>query len=205
MPLVHFHLSQVPLCVFNNPYFKDTSLLKGTLIWPNDTVSGLDVVPLYINVVLLQVKCRDCLKETESSFHVVGLKCGECGSYNTVRCGNEEIPEDEGGQEGAVGGGVGVVPFLEMWRIIQNARRRLAGQDREAGEGEEGEVGEDEESTHDVERYICVHCITSKLYYLINHVAYILLTESVYNVLCNAVRVSLTQEMTFNPTTNTQY
>ena len=114
------------------------------------------------------MKCRDCLKETETSFHVVGLKCGECGSYNTVRCGNEEIPEDEGGQEGAVGGGVGVVPFLEMWRIIQNARRRLAGQDREvgeAGEGEEEGVGEDEEedeeSTHDVERYICVHC---KLY-----------------------------------------
>ena len=29
-------------------------------------------------------------------FHVVGLKCTNesCGSYNTVRCGNEEIPQD---------------------------------------------------------------------------------------------------------------
>lgn len=29
---------------------------------------------------------------------MVGFKCSECGSYNTVRCGNEEIPEcPEGG------------------------------------------------------------------------------------------------------------
>lgn len=41
-----------------------------------------------------KVKCRDCHKETAAVFHIIGLKCGGCGSYNTVRCGNEEIPED---------------------------------------------------------------------------------------------------------------
>ncbi len=25
---------------------------------------------------------------------MVGFKCAECDSYNTVRCGTEEIPED---------------------------------------------------------------------------------------------------------------
>ena len=42
------------------------------------------------------MSCRDCHEETETVFHVVGLKCMKenCGSYNTVRCGNEEIPQD---------------------------------------------------------------------------------------------------------------
>ena len=43
------------------------------------------------------MKCRDCSRETETDFHIVGLKCTNCGSYNTVRCGNGEIPEDQGG------------------------------------------------------------------------------------------------------------
>ena len=38
--------------------------------------------------------CRDCHTETKTIFHVVGLKCLQCGAYNTVRCGNEEIPVD---------------------------------------------------------------------------------------------------------------
>ena len=46
---------------------------------------------------LPQVSCRDCHKESETLFHVVGFKCSECGSYNTVRCGNEEIPQDPAG------------------------------------------------------------------------------------------------------------
>ena len=32
------------------------------------------------------------LQTTTTQFHVVGLKCGSCGSYNTSRSGNEEIP-----------------------------------------------------------------------------------------------------------------
>jgi len=29
------------------------------------------------------ILCRDCNKSSTSVFHIVGLKCGECGSYNT--------------------------------------------------------------------------------------------------------------------------
>jgi len=31
------------------------------------------------------IQCRDCLKPTLSPFHIMGMKCGDCGSYNTVR------------------------------------------------------------------------------------------------------------------------
>jgi len=31
------------------------------------------------------IQCRDCLKTSLTIFHILGLKCGECGGYNTVR------------------------------------------------------------------------------------------------------------------------
>ncbi|XP_015776266.1 PREDICTED: RING finger and CHY zinc finger domain-containing protein 1-like [Acropora digitifera] len=40
----------------------------------------------------LQILCRDCHKESRVRFHVVGLKCMECGSYNTSREGEEGVP-----------------------------------------------------------------------------------------------------------------
>lgn len=30
-----------------------------------------------------EVLCKDCSKSSKAGFHVVGMKCGECGSYNT--------------------------------------------------------------------------------------------------------------------------
>ena len=41
-----------------------------------------------------QILCRDCHQESTTGFHIIGLKCEHCSSYNTVRCGNEEVPED---------------------------------------------------------------------------------------------------------------
>ena len=38
--------------------------------------------------------CSDCHKESDAVFHILGLKCTNCKSYNTVRNGNEEIPQD---------------------------------------------------------------------------------------------------------------
>jgi len=32
-----------------------------------------------------KIKCRDCLQTSLSSFHILGIKCTSCGSYNTVR------------------------------------------------------------------------------------------------------------------------
>jgi len=46
------------------------------------------------------IQCRDCSKPSLSLFHILGMKCGECGSYNTVRArgplvrrGGEMLPD----------------------------------------------------------------------------------------------------------------
>lgn len=33
--------------------------------------------------VILDIFCNECNKKSKTKYHVVGLKCGECGSYNT--------------------------------------------------------------------------------------------------------------------------
>lgn len=40
----------------------------------------------------VKVLCSDCHKETENIFHVIGIKCLNCGGYNTRRIGNEPSP-----------------------------------------------------------------------------------------------------------------
>lgn len=37
--------------------------------------------------------CADCHERSSCVFHVVGLKCGACGGYNTARTGNESAPD----------------------------------------------------------------------------------------------------------------
>ena len=96
-----------------------------------------------------QVQCRDCREESQTDFHVVGFKCGNCGSYNTVRCGSEELPEDRGGAgEGAegegeaegeeAGGGGGAMRMINALLEIARVRREMRQQQR----GEEGEEDE---------------------------------------------------------------
>ena len=51
---------------------------------------------LAVHIVLCaqpQISCHDCLAKSDTSFHDIGLKCASCGSYNTVRCGHEELPK----------------------------------------------------------------------------------------------------------------
>jgi len=38
---------------------------------------------------LVNVLCRDCHTESKVAFHVLGLKCHPCGSYNTARIGGD--------------------------------------------------------------------------------------------------------------------
>jgi len=38
----------------------------------------------YLNL-LAAIQCRDCFKPSLSQFHILGMKCDKCGSYNTVR------------------------------------------------------------------------------------------------------------------------
>ena len=101
-----------------------------------------------VRYLLLQVKCRDCTQETDTHFHVVGLKCANCGSYNTVRCGSEEIPEDHG--EGEEGEGVRPGHVLqEMLRMIREMRQRYRDLARAGGEAANREEEEEEEAEHE--------------------------------------------------------
>ncbi|KAK3089294.1 hypothetical protein FSP39_002467 [Pinctada imbricata] len=47
----------------------------------------------------VQILCKDCHKESRVLFHVVGLKCQHCGSYNTCRAAEPEGAEDPSSSE----------------------------------------------------------------------------------------------------------
>jgi len=48
------------------------------------------------------ILCRDCHKESELVFHVIGLKCKECGSYNTCRSeAPAKCPRNQENQSGS--------------------------------------------------------------------------------------------------------
>ncbi len=85
--------------------------------------------------VVSQVKCRDCNKETETVYHIIGLKCTDCNSYNTVRSGSEEIPED------AVP--VRIQEFMEQ----QGRNRNNNGQEDEEEEEVDDENNEQEDAS----------------------------------------------------------
>ena len=42
----------------------------------------------------VKILCNDCHKETEVKYHIIGMKCMDCASYNTRRIGDEEPPSD---------------------------------------------------------------------------------------------------------------
>lgn len=39
------------------------------------------------------ILCRDCHQVSQTAFHVLGLKCLPCGSYNTCRSANPNLPQ----------------------------------------------------------------------------------------------------------------
>lgn len=49
-------------------------------------------MPADYNNFNVTILCRDCHKESKVRFHILGLKCMECGSYNTSKEGEEGIP-----------------------------------------------------------------------------------------------------------------
>jgi len=62
------------------------SMIAMTEIWKiydkeiEDTPMPDDYAELFA-----RIQCRDCFESSLSTFHILGIKCGECGSYNTVR------------------------------------------------------------------------------------------------------------------------
>ena len=59
---------------------------------------------------------------------MIGLKCSSCGSYNTVRSGNEEVPEDPN-------------PAVGLLNIIRQRMRRRAREHQDQEHSQEEETG----------------------------------------------------------------
>lgn len=55
-------------------------------IWEEvDKIIAQTPMPDMVEVPIVKILCRDCHKMSEVPFHVFGLKCVECGSYNTCQ------------------------------------------------------------------------------------------------------------------------
>lgn len=52
----------------------------------------------------VDILCKDCHEESTVKFHVVGLKCLNCGSYNTCRVKGSPSPADPETLDEAAGG-----------------------------------------------------------------------------------------------------
>ncbi|KAL5022067.1 hypothetical protein ScPMuIL_001222 [Solemya velum] len=74
-------------------------------------------MPVEYRNTYVQILCKDCHKESRVLFHVIGMKCTSCGSYNTCRTGGDddfdsdeaEDKREEGGGDAAAGGDPTVV------------------------------------------------------------------------------------------------
>ncbi|KAK5647491.1 hypothetical protein RI129_002383 [Pyrocoelia pectoralis] len=70
-----------------------TSLMDMTQLWKylDNEVAHTPMPPEYSNY-MADILCKDCHKESTVKFHVVGLKCTQCGSYNTCRIKGPPCP-----------------------------------------------------------------------------------------------------------------
>jgi len=65
------------------------SLFNRDLEWERlDWEVKRNKVPHELRHRFVQTYCRDCQAKTEAPYHMVGLKCGKCGSYNTAQDGD---------------------------------------------------------------------------------------------------------------------
>ncbi|KAK0095555.1 hypothetical protein PV326_008023 [Microctonus aethiopoides] len=80
------------------------SLLDMTEVWEflDVEVSHKPMPPEYKDYKA-EILCKDCHEESTVKFHVVGLKCLNCGSYNTCRIKGSSCP-DRDSLDGAAGG-----------------------------------------------------------------------------------------------------
>ena len=76
------------------------SLTDFEFLWRqlDEEVALTPMPPEYANM-MVRILCNDCHAEGETNFHIVGLKCKACGSYNTRQIagadGGAELAEEE--------------------------------------------------------------------------------------------------------------
>merc|ERR1711892_258752 len=61
------------------------SMMDMTDVWKiyDKEISETPMPEEYVDLYAA-IQCRDCFKPSLSRFHILGMKCIECGSYNTV-------------------------------------------------------------------------------------------------------------------------
>ncbi|CAB4011791.1 RING finger and CHY zinc finger domain-containing 1 [Paramuricea clavata] len=69
------------------------SLVDMSSTWSklDSTIAQTPMPPEYANMDV-RVLCCDCHKYSMVKFHIIALKCGECGSYNTCRDDDGNAP-----------------------------------------------------------------------------------------------------------------
>ncbi|KAF0308457.1 RING finger and CHY zinc finger domain-containing protein 1 [Amphibalanus amphitrite] len=84
-------LFSCPLC--------NVSMLEMQPVWRElDKAVQQTAMPSQYRHLLASVLCRDCQATSVAPFHVVGLKCAQCGSYNTARSGGPMYRRGNGGE-----------------------------------------------------------------------------------------------------------
>lgn len=80
-----------PLCkksVLNDEY-------QQLLIQDLDQQIAMAPMPEEYRDKQVQIQCNDCSEKSRVPFHIFGLKCGSCGSYNTTKVGDETLSNNE--------------------------------------------------------------------------------------------------------------
>ncbi|CAD5124518.1 DgyrCDS12797 [Dimorphilus gyrociliatus] len=80
-------LFRCPLC--------NESMADMTSFWKqlDNEIEQTEMPEEYVNLEVW-INCGDCHKKSKTKFHIVGLKCAECGSYNTVETSGRETREN---------------------------------------------------------------------------------------------------------------
>uniref|UniRef100_A0A8D9ED85 RING finger and CHY zinc finger domain-containing protein 1 n=1 Tax=Cacopsylla melanoneura TaxID=428564 RepID=A0A8D9ED85_9HEMI len=82
------------------------SMMDMTPLWQQmDEEIASTPMPEEYRTVSLCVLCKDCHKESKVLYHIIGLKCEHCGSYNTCRVKDPNCPESTGSTEDESSGG----------------------------------------------------------------------------------------------------
>ncbi|KAF7398726.1 hypothetical protein HZH68_007272 [Vespula germanica] len=94
--LLHYGHYACPTC--------QVSLLDMTDLWRFlDMEVSLTPMPEEYRDYKADILCKDCHEESTVKYHVVGLKCLNCGSYNTCRVKGSPSPDDNALDEAAGG------------------------------------------------------------------------------------------------------
>jgi len=88
MQMLKEGLTSCPQC---NQSIVDMSDYWGRL----DQEISMTLMPEAYRNYHVNILCRDCHKESNVVFHIIGLKCTHCGAYNTTRIGGDDpLPEN---------------------------------------------------------------------------------------------------------------